>query len=162
MLWDSQVHGFFLVLTSRCVAFYALLIFTGVSVRLGYPRSSKAMNVMSRCRYWFPTGLGAMGFAMATNLQQFLGKLKPDDAFAPSLHVWNRTLSKADALVEQGATKASSIEGMVVGKVSVFALRHPLCHSISLAGHMSLSGVCACAAEIEKGLCSQIWRGTAP
>ena len=54
-----------------------------------------------------------MGLAMAENLQQYLGNLKPDDAYAPSLHVWNRTLSKADGLVEKGATKAVSIEGML-------------------------------------------------
>lgn len=53
-----------------------------------------------------------MGLVMAENLQQYLGKLKPEDKFASSLHVWNRTLSKADALVEKGATKATSIEGM--------------------------------------------------
>ena len=53
-----------------------------------------------------------MGLAMAGNLQQYLSKMKPGDPFAPSLHVWNRTLSKADALVESGATKALSVEGV--------------------------------------------------
>lgn len=76
---------------------------------------------MSEC---VKAGLGNMGLPMAGNLQQYLTKQFHDGAFAPSLFVHNRTLSKADALVEQGATKADSIEGAT-----------PLCCCTRHAGH---------------------------
>ena len=55
---------------------------------------------------------------MATNLQEYLTKQFENGAFAPSLFVHNRTLSKADPLVEKGATKAESIEGLLLASMS--------------------------------------------
>lgn len=57
-----------------------------------------------------------MGTSMAINLQQYLSSLSPDDPFAPNLHVYNRTQSKTDKLVSQGATLAPSISGNIVSQ----------------------------------------------
>jgi len=47
-------------------------------------------------------GLGAMGFPMAQNLQQYLSSL------SKSLHVYNRTIEKANPLRFKGSTIESS------------------------------------------------------
>ena len=52
-----------------------------------------------------------MGLAMARNLQQFLEKDGSDSSYNASLHVWNRTQSKAQPLLDQGATLAANISG---------------------------------------------------
>ena len=52
-----------------------------------------------------------MGLAMARNLQDFLEKEKSSGAYDPSLRVWNRTQSKAQLLLDQGASLAPSISG---------------------------------------------------
>jgi len=56
-----------------------------------------------------------MGLAMARNMQAFLEKEKSSGCYDPSLHVWNRTQSKAKPLLEQGATLAKSISGKPFG-----------------------------------------------
>lgn len=60
-------------------------------------------------------GLGNMGTSMATNLLQFLSHVSPEDPFEPRLYVYNRTQSKADKLVSQGATLAPTISGQTPG-----------------------------------------------
>ena len=50
-----------------------------------------------------------MGLAMATNLQEYLSKRQTDGTYNSSLLVWNRTQSKAQPLVQQGASLAPSI-----------------------------------------------------
>ena len=50
-----------------------------------------------------------MGLAMATNLQEYLSKKHKDGTYSSSLLVWNRTQSKAQPLVQQGASLAPSI-----------------------------------------------------
>lgn len=57
----------------------------------------------------FNAGLGNMGLAMATNLQEYLSKRQTDGTYNSSLLVWNRTQSKAQPLVQQGASLAPSI-----------------------------------------------------
>lgn len=52
-----------------------------------------------------------MGLAMARNLQQFLEKEGSSSSYDPSLHVWNRTQSKARPLLDQGASLAPTISG---------------------------------------------------
>lgn len=52
-----------------------------------------------------------MGFAIARNLQDFLKKQGASGSFDSSLHVWNRTQSKAQPLVEQGSTLQASMAG---------------------------------------------------
>ena len=54
-----------------------------------------------------------MGTSMATNLLDFLSKASPEDPFEPKLHVYNRTQSKVDKLVSQGALLAPSVAGTV-------------------------------------------------
>ena len=54
-----------------------------------------------------------MGTSMATNLLDFLSEASPEDPFEPKLHVYNRTQSKADKLVSQGALLAPSVAGTV-------------------------------------------------
>ena len=56
-------------------------------------------------------GLGNMGLAMARNLQDFLEKEQSSGSYDPSLHVWNRTQSKAKPLLNHGASLAPSISG---------------------------------------------------
>jgi 3-hydroxyisobutyrate dehydrogenase-like beta-hydroxyacid dehydrogenase len=58
------------------------------------------------------SGLGNMGLSMATNLQGFLKDLPLDAPFHRSLYVYNRTQSKADILVSEGATLAPQIAGI--------------------------------------------------
>ncbi len=52
-----------------------------------------------------------MGLAMARNLQDFLEKEKSSGSYDSSLRVWNRTQSKAQPLLDQGASLAPSISG---------------------------------------------------
>ena len=56
-------------------------------------------------------GLGNMGLAMARNLQEFLEKEQSSGSYSPSFHVWNRTQSKAQPLLDHGASLAPSISG---------------------------------------------------
>lgn len=60
-----------------------------------------------------------MGLAMARNMQAFLEKEKSSGCYNASLHVWNRTQSKAKPLLEQGATLAKSISGESFGPVAI-------------------------------------------
>lgn len=68
-------------------------------------------------------GLGNMGMSMATNLLQFLSQVSAEERFEPMLHVYNRTQSKADKLVSQGAILAPSISGKLPAMHS--AAGHP-------------------------------------
>ncbi|CAL8467100.1 g6636 [Coccomyxa elongata] len=67
-------------------------------------------------------GLGNMGTSMATNLLQFLSQVSPEDPFEPRLHVYNRTQSKADKLVSQGATQAPTISDLASRCTIVFSM----------------------------------------
>lgn len=52
-----------------------------------------------------------MGLNMAKNLQKYLGSLHTEAPFHTSLYVHNRTQSKADPLIKEGATLAPSVAG---------------------------------------------------
>ncbi|EIE26757.1 3-hydroxyisobutyrate dehydrogenase family protein [Coccomyxa subellipsoidea C-169] len=63
-----------------------------------------------------------MGTSMATNLLEFLSKLSPDDPFERQLHVHNRTQSKTDKLVSQGAVLAPSVADLASACTIVFSM----------------------------------------
>ncbi|KAK9916515.1 hypothetical protein WJX75_003594 [Coccomyxa subellipsoidea] len=67
-------------------------------------------------------GLGNMGTSMATNLLDFLCKASPEDPFEPKLHVYNRTQSKADKLVSQGALLAPSVADLASNCTIIFSM----------------------------------------
>ena len=56
----------------------------------------------------YEIGLGNMGLAMATNLQNHLRKLE-----APSLRYFNRTISRGQPLEELGGQAAASVADLV-------------------------------------------------
>ena len=68
-----------------------------------------------------------MGLAMATNLQEYLSKKQKDGTYNSSLLVWNRTQSKAQPLVQQGASLAPSISRKPLT---------PLCERVSVVRQM--------------------------
>ena len=55
-------------------------------------------------------GLGSMGLPMATNLHKALSS-QTDSKFEPQLLVWNRTASKAEPLVADGAQQVEDLAG---------------------------------------------------
>lgn len=83
-----------------------------------FVRHLEQRNLTAPVQMQLGVGLGNMGLAMARNLQEYLEKEKNSGMYDASLHVWNRTQSKAQALLDQGASLAPSIPGESSARVA--------------------------------------------